>query len=591
LTLHPSHVQASIILADLLLAQKKYNAAVKILDDVLQIGKREPEILLMLVKVYKENGQQEEALTLLNEIITMQGSSEELKEVKNLGETLRLYEETINDYEEQFKEQWEKNLRVYKEMSTAPVKENIWAGDAFLFEKSLPVEDDTLPVINIGGLEPVFEIKEEEEQLKLEERDEIIEAGEEKPIKIQVEEPPPFVDLLEGEELYEESPLRDQQRTPPRRKKEKRRRSPPIVSEEEGTDQYEEPERTALHQKKNAREAGKPVEYAIKSEFDKKALNELSNKMTDAISSFGEVMKNSMISSALLAQQLKQTPPSPPVVMFTQPPLTGSRKNGAETPILPPLSYEFGEDEANGEAEGIPRSLDEDEEKEESPELKNEVDATGMTEKEEPDFQEEDLKAERPAGSVEEVEIEEKIETPELELGDEADEEKEILIESEPEDIGEKGETEEKTDPQTPGQREGLHSFVDKVRRNLAEVPGDETDSLSGKKPPILLDYLSNMTNYLPQEIGFHAYENELRMKVESIRNRLARKRGLFERIETDFKPLAPAEANHITQEKLLSTFTFIKNLSSYVPDQKTSELMREKIDSILMKIRRVNSE
>ena len=91
----------------------------------------------MLAKVFKAKGLPDQALALLNEIITTQGESEEVREVKSLPETLKLYEEMITDYERDFKDRSEKNLRAFKKIHGETAREQMTAGDTMLFDSSL----------------------------------------------------------------------------------------------------------------------------------------------------------------------------------------------------------------------------------------------------------------------------------------------------------------------------------------------------------------------------------------------------------------------------------------------------------------------
>ena len=76
-----------------------------------------------------------------------------------------------------------------------------------MIEDMEPLEEDAVPIINVGGLEPVFAVREVDEELQLEEVDETVQ---EEAVSIEDERPPNLVNLLKDQELYEENPaLRD----------------------------------------------------------------------------------------------------------------------------------------------------------------------------------------------------------------------------------------------------------------------------------------------------------------------------------------------------------------------------------------------
>ena len=81
-----------------------------------------------------------------------------------------------------------------------------------MIEDLEPLEEDAVPIINVGGMEPVFAVREEDEELKLEEVEEPVQ---EETIAIEDERPPNLVNLLKDQELYAENPALEIFRPPP----------------------------------------------------------------------------------------------------------------------------------------------------------------------------------------------------------------------------------------------------------------------------------------------------------------------------------------------------------------------------------------
>jgi len=75
--------------------------------------------------------------------------------------------------------------------------------DSIMIEDIEPLEEEAVPIINVGGMEPVFAVRETDEELQLEEVDESLP---EESVSIEDERPPNLVNLLKDQELYEENP-------------------------------------------------------------------------------------------------------------------------------------------------------------------------------------------------------------------------------------------------------------------------------------------------------------------------------------------------------------------------------------------------
>ncbi|HEQ71489.1 MAG TPA: tetratricopeptide repeat protein, partial [Spirochaetia bacterium] len=569
LEVYPDQLHARVMLADVLRAAGRHAEAIDLLRRETGVKARDPEVLLTLAKIYRESRRQEEALALLNEVMAAQGNAREAADAQSLRDTLSLYEETIADYEENFREQWERNLKRYKKLTGTPEQDQLAAGDAILLETSLRVEEDAVPIINIGGLEPVFDIREEEEEVTLEERDDEIP---ERVLPLPPEPPASLVSLLEGEELYEESPLRDEIRS-------SRRLRPRPAPPPEWTETTE--------QKKHSSPAAEPSHPDAApgrphfAEIDPAVFSELSARLADSIAALGNTMKQTLETAGAQAA-LK-----PPVIYVNQPPPPGEEEETAggdappdrehEESELPMATVPEVEEDVPERAEGGSDAviIEESEELIHDDEAPDEILSAGAG----TDGRLEQASEEHAGDATTGWEGEAPAEEASLDEWDsgEGDEDAEPHA-----DAVEPGETTEKGD----GIREELKSFVETVRERLGEDDDVHEQAGEPKKPVKLLDYLSNMTNYLPRESGFRSLENEMRIRVELVRQQLAGKHGLFERIERYFRPSTPAASNGLSPKKIASAFAFIKDLSRHLPDQRMGGVMRDRIDGILLKLR-----
>jgi hypothetical protein len=77
-----------------------------------------------------------------------------------------------------------------------------------------------------------------------------------------------------------------------------------------------------------------------------------------------------------------------------------------------------------------------------------------------------------------------------------------------------------------------------------------------------------------------------MRLKMQNLRARLSGHRGLMRRITEQFRKDIRTEEYPLTPDTIASTFSFIKNLSSYVPNRETGNVLALKIDSIIEKMR-----
>ncbi len=191
---------------------RKYEQA---LEAFLQCKKEQPEnqdLLMSIVKTLQALGQKEKALETVEELITLQGNRASKDDLDSLTASLSLYEKIIESFAFENKEAWERNLEKLENLrfNSSYEKGSEIEEDSLLL---LDIPEDEVPIIDIGSMEPVFDILEEEEQLTIEEEEEAEEEDEE-------EELPPVVpylsSLAEPEQEYEapkptpEQPLSEQ---------------------------------------------------------------------------------------------------------------------------------------------------------------------------------------------------------------------------------------------------------------------------------------------------------------------------------------------------------------------------------------------
>ncbi len=546
---NPGDGKAEILLADLYHKQGNLRNAAIALTRLIKSNVTHDEAYYLLAKVYRELGEHKKAVAVLNDIVEKQGSSEEINDVDKLNESLKLYEETIKEYEREHDEQWQRNLIKYRDLSADFEKQQAEEEDAFLFNEQELAEEESVPIIKVGGMEPVLAVREEEEEITLEESNELFPQVEERRIiEVREERAPSLINLLDGQELYKESSFIPPQRAPYTPLPPASPPAPPIYSREEPG---REPE---LEQQ--------PVET---SEY-KNELKDLKNEI-----------RNAMDTATKALQQNLANMPTGATSQVVVPQVTPQYIAVPQGPLAVEISYRDSKQKQTEDEviEGIPRYAKEEEEP-----LITGADMEG------PEAESEIAEAERSEILKQEPEVEllEQEEHALLDKATEADllapEDEELIIEEQPELLEEN--------------RSSSNSVEDESDEysTLKQKTTEQSDFFSqkaqfrNKQGGKLLDYLTNMVNYLPQDRQFNLLENEMHMKMQYLRAKLSGNKGLIRKINEQFQGFVKPEKPELTVNAISSTFKFIKNLSSYMPDRDMGNVIALKIDSILDKMR-----
>ena len=111
-----------------------------------------------------------------------------------------------------------------------------------------------------------------------------------------------------------------------------------------------------------------------------------------------------------------------------------------------------------------------------------------------------------------------------------------------------------------------------------------------------LVNYLEELTEYLPDKRKSSFRHSDARLKIEYIKSRLQGRSGIKSHIESSFAPKTDRSAGRSAEESISSTsmdvgeiaetFDFMKNLASYHPDKTLGTMLQSKLNGILQKIR-----
>jgi len=138
------------------------------------------------------------------------------------------------------------------------------------------------------------------------------------------------------------------------------------------------------------------------------------------------------------------------------------------------------------------------------------------------------------------------------------------------------------TEPRTSEDvRKELREFLDSVRERLDETP-------SGPSSPAgLLDYLEKLSDYLPEQERKRFLGSKERLAMESLKSRLAGRKGLRSAVAERFGSSAPRGREPLTRPLVVDTFSYLKDLSAWHPDKKVGDAMRERIESLVARMGR----
>ncbi len=158
-----------------------------------------------LAQLYRQLGEPTKAIETLEGLINRLEQGGDPKAIDALTRTMEEYEQAIAEHEKDYRQERERAIRRLRELTadTSLKEKERGEADKLMIEEMEPLTEDAVPIINVGGLEPVFAVREEDEELKLEERDEPIH---DETVAIEDERPPNLVNLLKDQELYAENP-------------------------------------------------------------------------------------------------------------------------------------------------------------------------------------------------------------------------------------------------------------------------------------------------------------------------------------------------------------------------------------------------
>jgi hypothetical protein len=542
--------------------------------------------------------------------MALEGTSADPADIDNLRDTLQEYEAAVAEYEPRFRDEWESNRNRLRELGAGSGAAGFdTAGqdvgeadiDSLMLDEMPRLEEDAVPIINIGGAEPVLRIEEEEEELDLAELEEKKPPPEDKTVEIEDQRAPSLLNLLKDQDLYDENPNWKGFQLPPAFQD---RGAPGAASPHAGPPPAAEAAAAGSAAEAPAAEA--PAAEAPAAGFARpageevlaEALRDSVQAQREMISELAQELKDASRQLLARSQVMPIPMPTPPMMPAAPQPLVPTPPPINPPPINPPLEASELPRFA-GEAESLETPLPRQAEEEVFDTALGPEAAGAPGAEEVPEAVAEEVPEEAPEEAAEEAPEEAAEEAPE----EAAQPAEEISVEEEPggEEPGEVRLEEEAEQlwpeipaAEGPGQEEpAAEPGGEIMEREPVPAAGPSPEEPAPAEPTIpkssadLLEYLSSLTEYLPEPKKADYLSSDQRLKMEYLRSRLAGKPGVKQKIEKKFPPHTGAAANAVTAQNIAATFSFIKTLASFHPDGTLGSILKQKIDSVLQKIER----
>ena len=100
-----------------------------------------------------------------------------------------------------------------------------------------------------------------------------------------------------------------------------------------------------------------------------------------------------------------------------------------------------------------------------------------------------------------------------------------------------------------------------------------------------LLDYPETLSEYLPERDRRSFRASSQRLAIESIKARLAGRKGLRESVSRRYAP--PAAPAPLSRPRIVDTFSYLRDLAGWLPDKAVGTAMRERLESLITRLGR----
>ena len=138
------------------------------------------------------------------------------------------------------------------------------------------------------------------------------------------------------------------------------------------------------------------------------------------------------------------------------------------------------------------------------------------------------------------------------------------------------------------------HSSEPEVTGSGEGVVDDEIESVSPEEVQEagMLDYLVNLAHELPPDRAVNFEHSEFRLRIETLKSRLAGRKGLLKRMQgyRDQIGLSNDDADQrpITPSRIAETFAFLRRLAGNLPNQPVGEILQQRAGGLLERLKAI---
>ena len=130
-----------------------------VIKTILEENKESKEILTALIETYKNMGDKDSAIKTAETLISLQGDADGSEALDQMGTTFNVYDEMLDEYAEEYENLWNRNLEAFILQTSEPMEEEGGKEEESIIVESIPeFDNEIVPIIDIGGIEPIIEV-------------------------------------------------------------------------------------------------------------------------------------------------------------------------------------------------------------------------------------------------------------------------------------------------------------------------------------------------------------------------------------------------------------------------------------------------
>ncbi len=172
----PEDFAPALLLAELYIENKNFRKAATILEKLSAADPDDIKLLQMFAETAKEAGLTEKALQAAEKLAASGNDDQTDFDLEELNENLKFFDEMAIQYAREYGSSWNRNLKALAR-TMEPIQQHEEA--SFMLDGLQDIAGEYVPILDVGGIDPVILFDEEEEELTITDEDEFIPPPEE----------------------------------------------------------------------------------------------------------------------------------------------------------------------------------------------------------------------------------------------------------------------------------------------------------------------------------------------------------------------------------------------------------------------------